>query len=74
MAVPEDVYRNARIRAAQQGRSVSALVADYLRALAAADAEFARLAAQQKQVQAEIKRFRAGNRLSRDEVHARAAR
>lgn len=74
VAVPDEVYRNARVQAARQGRSVSALVTEYLRSLDATDAEFARLAAQQKQVQAEIKRFRADDRLSRDEVHARASR
>jgi len=29
VSVPEDVYRAARVRAAERGRSVSALVADY---------------------------------------------
>jgi len=33
IAVPEDVYRSARIRAAERGTSVSALVAEYLRSL-----------------------------------------
>ena len=31
VAVPDEIYRRARVRAAEQGRSVSALVADYLR-------------------------------------------
>jgi len=31
VSVPDDVYRAARIRAAEQGSSVSALVAEYLR-------------------------------------------
>ncbi|MBA3305588.1 MAG: hypothetical protein H0U25_06640, partial [Thermoleophilaceae bacterium] len=33
VSVPEDVYRAARIRAAERGRSVSGLVADYLGSL-----------------------------------------
>ena len=74
VTVPDDVYRSARIRAAEQGRSVSALVASYLRSLSEGDTEFARLAAQQEQVQSEITRFRAGDRLDRDTLHARAVR
>src|SRR5690625_7417721 len=68
VAVPEDVYRTARIKAAEQGRSVSALVAEYLRSLSDDDAEFARLQALQQQTQAEISRFRAADRIGRDEV------
>jgi plasmid stability protein len=72
--VPEEVYRRARIRAAEQGRSVSALVTEFLRGLADGDAEFARLEALQQQVQAEITQFRAGDRLDRGRVHDRAVR
>jgi hypothetical protein len=57
VTVPDDVYRNARIRAAERGTSVSSLVAEYLRSLSGHDVEFSRLEAQQ-QVQREIKRFR----------------
>jgi plasmid stability protein len=69
VAIPEEVYRDARIRAAEQGRSVSALVADYLRSLSEEGGEFARLEALQRDVQAEIRHFRAG-----DAVHDRAVR
>jgi len=74
VSVPDDVYRTARIRAAERGSSVSALVADYLRWLAGGDAEFARLEAQQRRIQGQIKRFRAVDRLGRDELHDRAIR
>jgi plasmid stability protein len=74
VTVPDDVYRSARIRAAEQGRSVSALVAEFLRSLSERDAEFSRLEAQQRRVQAEIQRFRAGDRLDRAQVHERAVR
>ena len=74
VSVPDDVYREARVRAAERGSSVSALVADYLRSLSAGDAEFSRLEAQQREVQGQIRRFRAGDRLRRDEVHDRALR
>jgi plasmid stability protein len=51
VTVPDNVYRNARIRAAERGTSVSALVAGYLRSLSGRQAEFSRLEAQQKQIQ-----------------------
>lgn len=74
VAVPDEVYRRARVRAAEEGRSVSGLVADYLRSLAANDAKFARLEALEASTRAGIRRFTAANRLSRDEVHRREIR
>jgi plasmid stability protein len=74
VTVPDDVYRNARIRAAERGTSVSSLVAEYLRSLSGREAEFTRLEAQQHQIQREIKRFRARDRLDRDQLHDRAVR
>lgn len=74
VAVPDDVYRDARIRAAERGQSVSALVADYLRSLSEQGTQFARLEAQQEQIRQEITDFRAGDRLHRDEIHDRAVR
>ena len=74
VSVPEEVYRRARIRAAEQGRSVSAMVADFLRPLADDDGEFARLEAMQNRLQAEVTSFRGSDRLGRDEVHDRALR
>ena len=74
VSVPDDVYRSARIRAAEEGRSVSGMVAAYLRSLSDVDAEFSRLEAQQRRIQAQITRFRASDRLERDEVHDRALR
>jgi plasmid stability protein len=74
VTVPDDVYRAARVRAAERGSSVSALVADYLRSLSKRDAEFARLEAQQHGIQRQIERFSARQRLSREELHGRAVR
>jgi hypothetical protein len=74
VTVPDDVYRNARIRAAERGTSVSALVGEYLRSLSGREAEFSRLEAQQQQVQSQIRRFRARDRLDRDQLHDRAVR
>jgi plasmid stability protein len=74
VTVPDDVYRNARIRAAERGTSVSALVGEYLRSLSGRGAEFSQLEAQQKQIQSQLSRFRAGDRLDRDQLHDRAVR
>ena len=74
VSVPDDVYRNARITAAQRDTSVSALVVAYLEQLSGWMNEFARLEALQHEVQAEIGPFRAADRLDRDELHDRAVR
>jgi hypothetical protein len=74
VSVPDDVYRAARIRAAERGSSVSGLVADYLRSLSQREAEFARLQAQQKLIQDQIERFSARDRIDRDAAHQRALR
>lgn len=74
VSVPDHVYRNARVAAAQRDTSLSALVVGYLEQLSGRMDEFARLEALQRDVQAEIGQFRAANRLGRDEVHDRAVR
>jgi plasmid stability protein len=72
VSVSDDVYRSARIRAAELGKSVSALVAEFLSSISEREAEFARLAAKQQRIQREIRGFRARDRLTRDDVHDRA--
>jgi plasmid stability protein len=74
VAVPDAVYRAARIRAAEQGRSISALVADFLRGLAENDADFRRLEALEGRIRDEITAFSASDRLERDRIHDRAVR
>ncbi|HEY8813609.1 MAG TPA: DUF6364 family protein [Candidatus Dormibacteraeota bacterium] len=74
VSVPEDVYRSARVRAAEDGSSVSALVTHYLRSLEERESEFSRLEKLQGQVFAEIEQFRGADRLGRDELHERAIR
>jgi len=74
VAVPNDVFRGARVYAAKQDTSVSALVAAYLRTLAESDSEYQRLTDLQQSVLDSIQAFSAGDRLSRDEVHDRALR
>jgi plasmid stability protein len=74
VSVPDDVYRAARVRAAERGTSLSGLVADFLRSLSERDAELARLEARRRRIVAELTQFSAGDRLSRDEIHERAIR
>jgi hypothetical protein len=75
VSVPDHVYRNARVAAAQRDTSLSALLVAYLEQMSGRMMdEFARLEALQRDVQAEIGQFRAADRLSRDEAHDRAVR
>jgi hypothetical protein len=74
LSVPDEVYRAARIRAAEADTSVSGLVAAYLGSLSSADAEFERLAELQRRTASSIQGFSASDRLDRDSVHDRAVR
>jgi metal-responsive CopG/Arc/MetJ family transcriptional regulator len=74
VSVPDDIYRIARIRAAEGGSSVSALVTGYLRSLGEREAEFSRLEQQQSQILDEVDHFSARDRLDRNELHRRAIR
>jgi hypothetical protein len=74
VSVSDEVYRSARIQAAQRGTSVSAMVADYLLSLSRSEAEFARLEDQQRRIVDEIEGFSASDRLQRAELHDRALR
>jgi hypothetical protein len=74
VSIPDEIYLEARVRAAEEGSSVSSLVASYLHSLGKREVEFSRLEAQQGDVLSEIENFRAGDRLSRNELHQRAVR
>lgn len=74
VSVGDEVYRQARIHAAEREKSVSALVSEYLASLTDQDQRFARLAAQQDRIFNSIAAFKGGDRLTRDEVHDRALR
>jgi plasmid stability protein len=73
VSVPDEVYRRARIRAAERDTSVSALVRDFLARLGQKESDFERRRRLQKEVPATVRRFRAGDRLSREQVHDRNA-
>ncbi len=73
VSVSDDIYRKARIRAAELDTSVSALVRDFLEQVTEKESEFERRRRLQQEVLASIGQFRAGDRLSRDEAHERRA-
>jgi len=63
VSVPEPVYRRARVKAAERDRSLSALVREFLSALAEdAESDFQRRRQLQDRVLARPRRFRAGRR------------
>jgi plasmid stability protein len=73
VSVDDDVYRRARVRAAQLDTSVSAVVRRFLSDFAAGETDFERRKRLQDETLAAIRAFRAGDRLSRDRAHERDA-
>lgn len=71
VSVDDDTYRRARIKAAEQDTSVSALVKRFLADLAETETEAERLKRRERELRASIRAFRAGDRLSRDDLHER---
>lgn len=75
VSVPDDVYRAARIAAAERGTSVSALVAEHLREVATADRhEGESLVRLLDEIRARNPNFSARDNVSRDELHDRDLR
>jgi post-segregation antitoxin (ccd killing protein) len=73
VSVDEQVYRRARVKAAELDTSVSALVQEFLTEFAAAETEHERRKRLQREILESIHAFSAGDRLSREEVHTRHA-
>jgi plasmid stability protein len=73
VSLPEDVYRRARVKAAERDTSLSALVRAFLVALGEEETDFEKRKRLQDEVLGSIVSFRAGVRLRRDEVHDRHA-
>jgi hypothetical protein len=71
ISLPDDVYRRARVRAAEEDSSLSALVQRLLITYTQQESDFERLKRLQSQVLGTIAEFAAGDRLSRNEVHDR---
>ena len=71
VAVDDEIHRRARIRAAERDTSVSAVVREFLIDWSGEETEFERLKRLQNETLSAIDRFRAGDRLSRDDIHSR---
>jgi predicted CopG family antitoxin len=71
VTVDDETYRRARIKAAAEDTSVSAVVKRFLTEFAAAETQFEQLKREEAELRAKIETFRAADRLSRDEVHSR---
>jgi hypothetical protein len=70
VSVDEDTYRRARMKAAEQDTSVSALVQRCLTELASEKSDGERLKREERELRARIAAFRAGDRMLREDVHA----
>ena len=73
VSVDEQIYRRARVRAAELDTSVSAVVRRFLERFAGEQTEFERRKRLQSDTLASIRSFRAGERLSREAIHDRHA-
>lgn len=72
LSVPDEVYRKARLAAAQRETSVSAMVAEILEELATGRPKHAGRAAAIGAAFDAVSGFKASDRLTRDQVHDRA--
>ena len=68
VSLPDEVYRKARIKAAERNVSLSSLVRRYLESLAEEEGEFKRLERLQEESYAKIERFSASDRIGCLEV------
>ena len=71
VSVDDETHRRARIKAAERDTSVSALVKQFLVALASDEGTAEHLARDEQALRARIRNFSASDRLSRDELHDR---
>jgi hypothetical protein len=71
VSVDEDIYRKARIKAAERDTSVSALVKRFLSELVGDESDADRLRREERELRERITSFRAADRLTRDDVHNR---
>lgn len=73
VTVDDEIYRQARIKAAEQNTSLSALVKMFLVNLTTEESDLERRKRLQRETLAAIQSFSAGDRLSREQVHERDA-
>lgn len=73
VSVEDEVYRRARIKAAEANTSLSAMVKAFLLQVIGEESDFERRKRLQRETIASIHAFSAGDRLSRDEIYDRNA-
>jgi uncharacterized protein YdaU (DUF1376 family) len=71
VSLDDEIYRRARMAAAERATSVSALVKRFLTELGSGESETERLKREERALRERITRFRASDRISRDELHDR---
>ncbi|MEZ5404375.1 MAG: hypothetical protein R2729_32140 [Bryobacteraceae bacterium] len=72
VSVDDQTYTRARVAAAAQDTSVSALVKTYLQQLASQETETERLKRQERELRLRVTNFSAADRISRDDAHRRS--
>ena len=73
VAVDDEIYRRARVKAAEMDSSISALFKEFLLQLTNGESDFDRRKRLERETIAAIRDFSAADRLSRDELHERHA-
>jgi len=71
VSLDEQTYRRARVAAAERGTSLSALVRAFLEELGSSETETERLKKSERALRERIAEFRAGDRLTREQLHER---
>jgi hypothetical protein len=71
VSVDEEVYRRARIRAAELDTSVSAVVRESLIKFAATESEFERLKRQEQELRQRIRGISSADNVPRDQLYDR---
>jgi uncharacterized protein YdaU (DUF1376 family) len=73
VSLDDEVYRRARMIAAERDTSLSALVKRFLMELGSGESEAERLKKEERLLRERITSFRAADRISREELHDRRA-
>jgi len=71
VTVDDEIYRRARMKAAERDTSISALVKSFLVEFSSEEPEARRLEREERELRGRIRAFTAGSRLTRDQAHGR---
>lgn len=72
VTVDDEIYRKARVKAAERATSLSALVKQFLTDLTAGESDIERLKGEERALRDRIGSFRAAGRLVREDAHERS--